>query len=73
MGSRVGSTGISYRVLPDAPSSGESNVLESIYALAIEKSEEQEKAGGTNAGEDDPKGPDKHDRADNQSIQEACG
>ena len=73
MGSRAGSSDVSYRVLPDAAPGGEIGVLESIYALAIKKSEEQEKAGGTNAGEDDPKGPDKHDRADHQIIQGASG
>lgn len=41
----------------------ELSALASIYALAIRKVEEKERAGGTSAGADDPKG-DLDDRAD---------
>lgn len=54
---------ITYSSRPEGSGAEESGVLTGIYALAIKKFEEQEKAGGTNAGEDDPKGPGKHGRA----------
>jgi hypothetical protein len=63
------SPNIGYSAPPGHEFGEELRVLTGIYALAIKKSEEQGKAGGTNAGEDDPKGPDKHGRADHRIIQ----